>query len=103
VIGGAVDIGRCVPLVASPVRSAVLLCTLPVCRVRVACAWMLVQCCGFVFGFRDLLGLGGLMPSGALFPSKSGLIKKHTVKHTVEDSHANIQYRETRSGDTNIS
>ena len=25
-------------LVASPVRSTVLLCTLPVCRVRVACA-----------------------------------------------------------------
>jgi hypothetical protein len=45
---------------------------------------MLVQCCGFVFGFRDLLGLGGLMPSGALFPSKSGLIKKYTVKHTVK-------------------
>jgi hypothetical protein len=38
VIGGAVDFGRCVPLVASPVGSAVLLCTLPVCRVRVACA-----------------------------------------------------------------
>ena len=36
VIGGAVDFGRCVPLVASPVRSAVVWCILPVCRVRVA-------------------------------------------------------------------
>jgi len=36
VIGGAVDFGRCVPLVASPERSAVVWCILPVCRVRVA-------------------------------------------------------------------
>jgi hypothetical protein len=42
---------------------------------------MHVQCCGFVFGFRDLLGLVGLMPLGALYPSKSGQINKHTVKH----------------------
>jgi hypothetical protein len=38
--------------------------------------------------FQGLLGLTyrglvGLMPSGALYPSKSGLINKHTVKHTV--------------------
>ena len=33
---GSVHLGRCVLLVASPVRSVVLLCTLPVCRVRVA-------------------------------------------------------------------
>ena len=36
VVGGTVDFGRCVPLVASPERSAVAWCILPVCRVRVA-------------------------------------------------------------------
>ena len=36
VVGGTVDSGRCVPLVASPERSAVVWCILPVCRVRVA-------------------------------------------------------------------
>jgi hypothetical protein len=35
-------------------------------------------------GFETFWVLVGLMPSGALFPSKSGLIKKHTVKHTVK-------------------
>ena len=33
---------------------------------------------------RDLLGLVGLMPLGALYPSKSGLMNKHTVKHIVK-------------------
>ena len=36
VVGGTVGLGRCVPLVASPVRSDVVWCILPVCRVRVA-------------------------------------------------------------------
>ena len=29
------------------------------------------------------MGLVGLMPPGALFPSKSGLMNKHIVKHIV--------------------
>ena len=29
------------------------------------------------------MGLVGLMPLGALYPSKSGLMKKHIVKHIV--------------------
>ena len=29
----------------------------------------------------DLVGLVGLMPLGALYPSKSGLMNKHIVKH----------------------
>jgi len=37
VIDEGIGLGR-TELVASPVRSAVPLCTLPVCRVRVACA-----------------------------------------------------------------
>jgi hypothetical protein len=38
-----------------------------------------------VFGFRDLVGLVGLMPLGALYPSKSGLpvMNKHIVKHAL--------------------
>ena len=40
-------------------------------------------CGGFVFGFRDLVDLVGLMPLGALYPSKSGLMNKHIVKHIV--------------------
>ena len=44
----------------------------------------LVPCarlCPVVFGFRDLVGLVGLMPLGAQYPSKSGLMNKHIVKH----------------------
>ena len=36
VVGGTADSGLSVSLVASPVRSAVVWCILPVCRVRVA-------------------------------------------------------------------
>ena len=57
-------------------------------RVIVAYVFMGLQCCSFVFGFRDLLwvlqGQGFIF--GALCPSKSGLpvpvMHKHTVKHT---------------------
>jgi hypothetical protein len=35
---------------------------LPVCRVRVAYTLMRTYGGGFVFGFRDLVGLVGLMP-----------------------------------------
>jgi len=35
------------------------------------------------FWFQDLVGLVGLMPLGALYPSKSGLMNKHIVKHSV--------------------
>ena len=42
----------------------------------------------FVFGFRDLVGLVGLMPLGALCPSKSGLMNKHIVKHIVPKGEA---------------
>ena len=31
---------------------------------------------------QDLVGLVVLMPLGALYPSKSGLMNKHIVKHT---------------------
>ena len=31
----------------------------------------------------DLVGLVGFMPLGALYPSKSGLMNKHIVKHIV--------------------
>ena len=33
-----------------------------------------------VLGFRDLVGLVGLMPLGALYLSKYGLMNKHIVK-----------------------
>ena len=36
VVGGTAGLGLSVSLVASPVRSAVVWCILPVCRVRVA-------------------------------------------------------------------
>ena len=50
----------------------------------------IVQCGGFVFGFRDLFS-GSLRVNDALYPSKSGLINKHTVKHVVPCScRANI-------------
>jgi len=39
-----------------------------------------------VFGFRDLLGLVGLMPLGALYPSQSGLMNKHIVKPDRENT-----------------
>ena len=32
------------------------------------------------------MGLVGLMPLGALYPSKSGLMNKHIVKHIVKHS-----------------
>ena len=59
-------------------------CILPVCRVRVAYTTVRTKCGGFVFWFRDLVGLVGLMAFlGAPYPSKSGLMNKHIVKHIV--------------------
>ena len=59
-VSSAVGLGRCVSLVASPVRRAVVQCILPVGRVRVAYTWMRVSDTGFVFGFRDLLWVSAL-------------------------------------------
>ena len=52
-------------------------------RVRIAYAWMLVQCCGFVFGIWDLTVFWVSQGKTALYPSKSGLMNKHIVKHIV--------------------
>ena len=54
VIGVDVDGWSWDALVASPVRSAVVWCILPVCRVRVAYTLVRTQRGGFVFGIRDL-------------------------------------------------
>ena len=43
---------------------------------------------GFVFGFRDLVGLQGKrFIFGALYPSKSGLVNKRVVKHSTAQPH----------------
>ena len=49
-----------------------------------------VQCCSFVVGFRDLFWVlhGQCFKFGALYQSKSGLIHKHSLKHTVRVSEA---------------
>ena len=63
-------------------------CILPVCRVRVAYTWMRTKRGGFVFGFRDLVGLQGKrFIFGALYPSKSGLVNKRVVKHSTAQPH----------------
>ena len=43
---------------------------------------MLVQRSGFVFGLEIFLGLTGLMMPCTRLSPDSGLINKHTVKHT---------------------
>ena len=42
-------------VILGPEWSAVVTCTAPVGRVRLAYAWTRPWCGGFVFGFRDLL------------------------------------------------
>ena len=65
-------------------------------RVKVLVAYVLMglQCCSFVFGFRDLLWVlqGQGFISGALYPSKSGLKKNKTYRETCPWRYA---YRET--------
>jgi hypothetical protein len=48
---------------------------------------------GFVFGFRDLLWVlrGQSFIFGALYPSKSGLVHKHIVKHIGKDKVSNFK------------
>ena len=56
---------------------------------------MLVQCGGFVFGYWDLIVFWVSQGSTALYryPSKSGLINKHTVKHTVSHDPILLLYK----------
>jgi hypothetical protein len=58
---------------------------LPVCRVRVAYTLMRTSGGGFVFGFRDPLWVsrGTFFVLVPRFPSKSGLMNKHIVKHSL--------------------
>jgi hypothetical protein len=90
VIGVDVDGWSWDALVASPVRSAVVWCILPVCRVRVA--YTILRCehnaLASYLGFGTLQFSGSLRVNdpllGALCPSKSGLMNKHIVKHIVK-------------------
>jgi hypothetical protein len=62
---------------------------------------MSLLCSGCVFGFRDLLWVlrGQCFIFAALYPSKSGLIHKHIVKHIEESGFGNLRKAGLRAKD----